>query len=478
MVFSSTTFLFYFLPITCLLYFVSPKKFKNFILFISSLVFYAWGEPVYVFLMLLSLLANFHLGKLMADNDECFTPKNLRIFNKEINFTRKSFMIIAVCFNLALLFFFKYTNFALSVINAVPFINIPYINVSLPIGISFYTFQIISYIVDVYRGNAKVQNSFVRFGTYIALFPQLIAGPIVRYNEIEAQLEERSTTFSKLTSGICKFVCGLMKKVILANSAGAIFEHITGGGIIGISVLDAWIGVFAFTMQIYFDFSGYSDMAIGLGRIFGFEFCENFDHPYTSKSVTEFWRRWHISLGTWFKEYVYIPLGGSRVSKKRLYFNLFAVWFLTGLWHGASFNFIAWGLFYWVLLSLEKTILKTPLEKLPGIFKHIYLILCVMIGWVFFSMPTLTDAVKYLSIMFGVGSVLAVSDNAMFILTSNILFFAVCIISSTNVCCNIYNRLIMKKCPSLSIILAGVGFVLSVAYVVASSYNPFLYFRF
>lgn len=478
MVFSSTTFLFYFLPITCLLYFASPKKFKNLILFISSLVFYAWGEPVYVFLMLFSLFVNFNLGKLMTDDSEYFQPKKIRIFKKEILFSRKALMIMAVSFNLMLLFFFKYTNFALSVINTVPFINIPYINVTLPIGISFYTFQIISYIADVYRQEAKVQTSFVRFGTYIALFPQLIAGPIVRYNEIEVQLEERSTTFSGLSSGICKFVCGMMKKVILANSSGAIFEHITANGVNDISLLGAWIGIFAFTMQIYFDFSGYSDMAIGLGRIFGFEFCENFRYPYTSKSVTEFWRRWHISLGTWFKEYVYIPLGGSRVNKKRLYFNLFAVWFLTGLWHGASFNFIVWGLFYWILLSLEKTILKNPLEKMPDFFKHIYLMLCVMIGWVFFSMPTLWDAIRYLGVMVGIGASSLAGQDTMFILTSNAVLFAVCIISSTKICHNLYERFIVNKYSSLAAVLAGVGFILSIAYIVASSYNPFLYFRF
>ncbi len=478
MVFSGTTFLFYFLPITSLLYFLSPKKFKNFILFISSLIFYAWGEPIHVFLMLFSLWVNFGLGKLITDDDEYFVPKKLKLFKYEISFSRRSLLIIAVSFNLLLLFFFKYTNFALSAINKLPFVKIPYLNISLPIGISFYTFQIISYIVDIYRQDAKVQKNFIKFGTYIALFPQLIAGPIVKYNEIEAQLEERTTSFSHLSSGVPKFICGLMKKVILANSCGAVFEGITVMGITELSVIDAWIGIFAFTMQIYFDFSGYSDMAIGLGRIFGFEFSKNFDYPYTSKSVTEFWRKWHISLGTWFKEYVYIPLGGSRVGKRRLYFNLFAVWFLTGLWHGASFNFIVWGLFYWALLSLEKTILKEPLKKLPSPISHIYLMLCVMAGWVFFSMPNLSDAIRYLGVMLGIGADSFISQNALFVLTSNLVLFAICIIASTKVCHNLYENILLKKCAHMAIVFASAGFVLSIAYIVASSYNPFLYFRF
>ena len=478
MVFSGTTFLFYFLPITTLIYLVSPKKIKNFILFISSLVFYAWGEPFYVFLMLFSLIVNFNIGKAMTDEDEYFVPRKLNIFKREIILTRKRLLVSSVVFNLAVLFVFKYTNFAISIINTIPFVNIPLTNISLPVGISFYTFQIISYIVDVYRQDAKVQNSFIKFGTYISLFPQLIAGPIVRYNEIEAQLEERSVTFTKLSSGISRFVCGLMKKAILANSMGAVFDRITAGGIGEISVVNAWVGIIAFTFQIYFDFSGYSDMAIGLGKIFGFEFSENFRYPYTSKSVTEFWRRWHISLGTWFKEYVYIPLGGSRVDKKRLYFNLFAVWFLTGLWHGASFNFVVWGLFYWALLSLEKTILKNTLEKMPSFVKHIYLILCVMIGWVFFSIPDLKDAIKYLGIMVGIGANGFIEQNALFILTSNLLLFLVCAFASTNICHRLYEKFILKNYSYLIPFLVGAGFVLSVAYIISSSYNPFLYFRF
>ena len=269
-----------------------------------------------------------------------------------------------------------------------------------------------------------------------------------------------------------------MKKVILANSVGAVFERIMSSPISDITVVNAWIGIFAFTMQIYFDFSGYSDMAVGLGRIFGFEFCKNFDYPYTSKSVTEFWRRWHISLGTWFKEYVYIPLGGSRVGKKRLYFNLLAVWFLTGLWHGASFNFVVWGLFYWALLSLEKTILKNPLEKLPSFLKSTYLLLCVMIGWVFFSMPTLWDALRYIGVMFGIGAKAFAGQNTMFLLTSNLLLFGVCIIASTKLCHGLYDKYIIKNYPYLGPILTAVGFIISLAYIVASSYNPFLYFRF
>ena len=478
MVFSSTTFLFYFLPITAFLYLLSPKKLKNFILFISSLVFYAWGEPVYVFLMLVSLWVNFNLGKLMTDDDEYFVPKEVSVFKRKIILTRKRLLTYSIVFNLSLLFFFKYVNFAISIINAIPFINIPYANVSLPIGISFYTFQILSYILDVYRQDAKVQKSFIKFGTYIALFPQLIAGPIVKYNEIEAQLEERTVSLSKLYSGISLFVCGLMKKAILANSMGAVYEKLLSSGISDMPVANAWIGIFAFTMQIYFDFSGYSDMAIGLGRMFGFEFNKNFDYPYTSKTVTEFWRRWHISLGTWFKEYVYIPLGGSRVDKKRLYFNLFTVWFLTGLWHGASFNFIVWGLFYWALLSLEKTFLKKPLEKLPSIFQRTYLLLCVMIGWVFFSMPTLSDAIRYLGVMIGIGANGLAGQNTMFVLTSNLVLFAVSILASTKICNKLYNKFIIKNYSYLGPILTGAGFIISIAYIVASSYNPFLYFRF
>lgn len=478
MVFSGTTFLFYFLPVTALLYLVSPKKIKNLILFISSLVFYAWGEPVYVFLMLFSLLVNFNIGKAMTDDDEYFVPKKLRIFKKEIILSRKRLLVWSIVFNLSLLFVFKYTNLAISVINVIPFVEIPMANISLPIGISFYTFQILSYIADVYRQDVKVQNSFIKFGTYVTLFPQLIAGPIVRYSDIETQLDERSVTFKKLTSGIARFVCGLMKKVILANSVGAVFERITASGIGEISVVNAWVGIIAFTFQIYFDFSGYSDMAIGLGKMFGFDFPENFDYPYTSGSVTEFWRRWHISLGTWFREYVYIPLGGSRVDKKRLYLNLFAVWFLTGLWHGASFNFVVWGLFYWALLCLEKTILKNFLERLPSFLRHSYLILCVIIGWVFFSMPTLRDAVRYLGIMVGIGAKGFIEQNALFILTSNLVLFAVCTLASTGICHRLYERFIQRNYSYLVPFLIVAGFILSVAYIISSSYNPFLYFRF
>ncbi len=478
MVFSSITFLFYFLPLTGLIYCFAPKKHKNLILFIASLIFYAWGEPVYVLLMLASVWINYILGRLMTDDDEYFVPKRIKFFSKSIAITRKKLLITSLIINIGTLFFFKYAAFAISTVTSFTGIILPVPKVTLPIGISFYTFQILSYIVDLYRCDTKVQKSFIKFGTYISLFPQLIAGPIVRYNEIQVQLDNREVTFDKFSKGLTGFVCGLSKKVILANSMGAVFDMFKAQGISEITMLGSWIGIIAYTFQIYFDFSGYSDMAIGLGRMFGFEFSENFRYPYTSKSVTEFWRRWHISLGTWFKEYVYIPLGGSRVNKPRLFFNLFTVWFLTGLWHGASFNFIVWGLFYWMLLMMEKVFLLKLLKKIPSVISWLYLSLTVIIGWVFFSMDTLSDALYYIGVMFGFGSKGLFVTSDLFTLTSNLTMFIIAAVACTSIGKKIYNKLEEKGIFFIGPLLIAVGFILSVAYLVSSSYNPFLYFRF
>ena len=373
MLFSSLVFLFTFLPITLLVYYLVPRKVKNVVLLIASLIFYAWGEPVYIFLMLISILFNYFCGMDIA----------LKAGRK----SQVRSLIFTIVVNLFILGFFKYYGFIVTNLNAILPFYIPYRKLELPIGISFYTFQTLSYIIDVYRGNVDVQVNLIDFGTYVTMFPQLIAGPIVQYADVERQLRERKESLTKFGYGAWFFVIGLAKKVLLANTIGSIYENIAAMD--GMSVVTAWLGCLAYTFQIYFDFSGYSDMAVGLGKMFGFEFMQNFNYPYISKSVTEFWRRWHISLGSWFREYVYIPLGGNRVTVPRHLLNLLIVWFLTGLWHGASWNFVAWGLFYGVILITEKYFTGKILAKLPEAVQTLYTMILVMLGWVLFFSPTL-----------------------------------------------------------------------------------------
>ena len=371
MVFSSLTFLMLFLPTVLLIYFAVPRQGKNAVLFIFSLLFYAWGEPIYVGLMIFSTVLDYTCGWLV---------EKYRGTSKQ-----KIGLLISVFTNLSLLFFFKYTDFFIGTINTVFGTDIAMLNLPLPIGISFYTFQTMSYTIDVYRGDAKVQKNILSFGAYVSLFPQLIAGPIVRYQDIADQLNERTHSFDRFGDSVKRFVTGLGKKVLLANNIGLLWDAISKTAAENLTTLAAWLGIIAFAFQIYFDFSGYSDMAIGLGKMFGFEFLENFDYPYTSKSVTEFWRRWHISLGTWFRDYIYIPLGGNRKGLPIQIRNIAIVWILTGFWHGASWNYVLWGVFYGVLLMAEKLFLLKWLKKAPAFVGHIYTMFAVLFGWILFA---------------------------------------------------------------------------------------------
>lgn len=461
MVFSSLLFMFIYLPITLLVYYISPRKWRNVWLFIVNLVFYGWGEPIYVFLMLFSILINYIAGIVVS--------------NRKSNGTNaKTPLIICIIINLAMLFFFKYYDFIASNLAHLGLDFIKPLGLSLPIGISFYTFQTMSYPIDVYRGDAEVQKNFVSFGTFVALFPQLIAGPIVRYKDIADQLDFRANSTDQFASGIQMFIIGLGKKVLLANNIGRLWDIMNSSS--ELTVVGAWLGIIAFTLQIYFDFSGYSDMAIGLGRMFGFEFLKNFDYPYISRSATEFWRRWHMSLGTWFRDYVYIPLGGNRRGLLRQFFNIFVVWVLTGIWHGASWNFLLWGLYYAILLMLEKAFLLRWLEKTPRVISHIYTMLIVMIGWVFFAIESLPSCINYLSAMFG--GVKFVSSDTIYYLKSYLPTLIVLIAAATplgkKIFCKIPDKIKYISTPVLELFVL----VLSTAYLVASTYNPFLYFRF
>lgn len=468
MVFSSIVFLFTFLPITLLLYYLVPRKGKNLVLLLCSLVFYAWGEPVYIFLMIISILFNYFSGLDIA-------RKKGR--KKAV---RRS-LIYAAAVNLLILGFFKYYGFLIENLNAVLPFEIPFRSLALPIGISFYTFQTLSYLVDLYRGKVEVQTNLISFGAYVAMFPQLIAGPIVRYADIEEQLRNRQETASKFGHGAVFFLVGLAKKVLIANTVGALFSEVAALPGTEVSVVTAWIGCLAYTLQIYFDFSGYSDMAVGLGKMFGFEFRKNFDYPYVARSVTEFWRRWHISLGSWFREYVYIPLGGNRVGVPRHLLNLLIVWFLTGLWHGASWTFVVWGLYYGAVLMIEKYLTGRILEKLPEAVRMIYNMLLVMIGWVIFFSPDMTSAVSYLGRMFGVSAAGFADRQALYFIKSNWMLILAALLGSTPIVHRLVSVLLYDEehpRPAVCAVLYGGIFLLSVAYLVAEAYNPFLYFRF
>lgn len=418
MLFSSITFLFLFLPVTVLIYYLVPQKTRNLVLLIASLFFYAWGEPVYVVLMILSILLNFFCGK--------------DIGKKRADPVRaKRSLIFAVVMNVLILGFFKYYGLLMETLNVLFPYEIPYRELALPIGISFYTFQELSYLIDIYRGNAKPQQRLLPFALYISMFPQLIAGPIVRYVDIEAQLLNRVMSMRKFGQGVMYFIVGFAKKVVLADSIGVLYEQITALPIGSFSVLTAWVGCLAFAFQIYFDFSGYSDMAIGLGKMFGFEFRKNFQYPYIAKNIGEFWRRWHISLGTWFREYVYIPLGGNKCPASRHLLNLLIVWALTGLWHGAQWNFLVWGLYYGVILILERYVWGRALGRLPAFVQHIYTFVLVLIGWVFFFSPSLGAAMDYLGVMFGAGASAWIDRQGFYFLLTHWLLFLLCAIGSS-----------------------------------------------
>lgn len=463
MVFSSLTFLTLFLPLVLLVYYVVPNRGKNAILFIFSLLFYAWGEPVYVLLMIFSTILDYICGRLV----ERFhgTPK------------AKIGLIISLCGNLGLLMFFKYADFLIGTVNGIFGTTIPQHGLPLPIGISFYTFQTMSYTIDVYRGQAKAQRNIVTFGAFVSLFPQLIAGPIVRYRDIAEQLENRTYNFDKFGDGVRRFVTGLGKKVLLANNIGALWKTVSEMS--EVTAISAWLGIFAFAFQIYFDFSGYSDMAIGLGKMLGFDFPENFNYPYISKSVTEFWRRWHISLGSWFRDYVYIPLGGNRKGLTIQIRNIAIVWLLTGLWHGASWNFVLWGAFYGIILIAEKLFLLKALEKAPSFIGHIYATLTVLIGWTLFAFDDINKGWQFLKSMFG-GAVF-VDNNALYLLLSNLPMLLICAAACVPFLGNILKKFTakFKNAGTVAEIIGITGVMaLSAAYLISGSYNPFLYFRF
>ena len=468
MLFSSIVFLFTFLPAVVILYYLLPVRFRNVILLLASLVFYAWGEPVYLFLMLLSILFNYFSGLDIARNlQDKRAAKRSLVFN---------FII-----NLAVLGFFKYEGFVLDTLNGILPVHISYHALPLPIGISFYTFQILSYIIDVYRGNVKVQTNLLNFALYVTMFPQLIAGPIVQYADVDEQLASREVSRTKFGEGSMYFIRGLAKKVLLANTSGMIFTEVSGLAKGNIAVMTAWLGAFAYMFQIYFDFSGYSDMAIGLGKMFGFEFNMNFNYPYVSKSITEFWRRWHISLSSWFRDYVYIPLGGNRVSKIKHIRNLLIVWFLTGLWHGAAWNFVAWGLYYGVILIIEKYLLSPVLDRLPDIVRHIYSIVLVVIGWVLFFSSSFGQAADYIRVMFGAGAHGFADRESMYLFTSNLILWLILIFGSTPLVHFRYEHMLRSKKWNTTIINSVVYaalFIVCIAYLVTETYNPFLYFRF
>ncbi|MBO5238066.1 MAG: MBOAT family protein [Lachnospiraceae bacterium] len=479
MLFSSTTFLFVFLPVVLAVYFICPKKLRNVVLLISSLLFYAWGEPRYILVMLATILVNYILALVCASCKEKGKDKGA-----------KAAVIGTIVFSIGMLAFFKYSNFFLTNFNGsigkLAGVSLPLLKVALPLGISFYTFQTLSYTIDVYRGEVKPQKNILNLATYVCLFPQLIAGPIVRYQTVAKELEERQESVSQFGEGVRRFVVGLGKKVLLANTAGSVFDAIGAMGDSQVSVALYWLASIAFTFQIYFDFSGYSDMAIGLGKMFGFTFLENFNYPYISKSITEFWRRWHISLSTWFKDYIYIPLGGNRKGKVRTYLNLFLVWLLTGFWHGAAWNFILWGLYFFVLLMIEKAGLKKLLEKAPSFISHCYALFFINFSWVIFSYDSMDTLGMVCKRMFGFGGIPFWNSTSTYYLLSYLAVFLIMAIAATpfpkKCVAWIGERLpergktvlgIVAECAGLLVVL-----FLATSCLASDAFNPFLYFRF
>lgn len=471
MVFSSTVFLFLFLPAVMILYYVAPRKVRNLILFIFSLVFYAWGEPVYVFLMLISTVVAYITGLLSDKTKQGRKP-----------WVPKVSLLVAILWNMGLLLFFKYTNFFISNTNDLFGMNIRLLGLELPIGISFYSFQTLSYVIDVYRGNVAAQKNYLTLGTYVALFPQLIAGPIVRYKDVAKQLETRKETLGQFSQGVVRFAVGLGKKVLLANSIGALFDAISSTPQSEMSVTAAWLGIIAFTFQIYFDFSGYSDMAIGLGKMFGFDFLENFNYPYISDSITDFWRRWHMSLSSWFRDYVYIPLGGNRKGKLRQCINIMIVWFLTGFWHGANWNFMIWGVYFGVILLCEKLFLLKALSRIPNIIGHIYALILIVIGWGIFAFEDFGKLTQNFKNMFGLSDISFINDQSVAWLVSYSLTFVILIIASTPLIKKLGSFVrngfpVLYSCVLQPAVVLSL-LVLSTAYLAGGSFNPFLYFRF
>ena len=457
MLFSSLLFIFFFLPIFLLLYYLVPFKFKNFILLIFSLIFYAWGEPKYILLLILITLLNYICGLIIDKN-----------YNKKV---RKSVMVICVIFNILLLGFFKYTNFIIDNLNSFGF-NLNMLNIALPLGISFYVFQTMSYTIDLYRKKVKVERNFLTFLTYVSMFPQLVAGPIVRYEDVAKELKERKIDFNSFSCGLFIFLTGLFEKVLIANNVGHLHSLIIGD-ISHISLFTAWLGIIAYTLQIYFDFNGYSVMAIGLGKMLGFNYPRNFNYPYIATSITDFWRRWHITLSSWFRDYVYIPLGGNRVKKSRWLINIMIVWTLTGIWHGASWNFAIWGVYFGVLLIIEKLFLGKFIEKLPKVCRHIYALFFILIGWLIFFCDELTLLHNYIPKIFANPNII---DNEFVFYIKNYMLF---LISGIFFSIPIVNRIRKNKFIKLIIIVVYLFlFVVCICQLCSDSYNPFLYFRF
>lgn len=464
MVFSSLVFMFAYLPITLLAYYLVPRQGRNIFLFIVNLIFYGWGEPKLVLLMVFNIFFNY-IGGWLVDKYRADAKK------------KKLFLILTCVLDIGILAVFKYTGMITETLNMLPFLNIPELQISLPIGISFYTFQTMSYVIDVYRDDAPVSKNFINFGTYVALFPQLIAGPIVRYRDVAEQLVNRRETLEMFTKGVKLFMVGLAKKVIIANTMGTlttnIFATTDENGVVG-----TWVGMIAYTFQIYFDFSGYSDMACGLGNMMGFEFLKNFNYPYIAKSITDFWRRWHISLSTWFKEYVYIPLGGNRKGVKRQILNLLIVWGLTGLWHGAAYNFVLWGLYYGLLLILEKFVLKKFLERLPSFIQHIYTLFIIIIGWGLFYFTDVGQLGKFMVDLFNFGNGIC-GNQAFNLIMSNLPMLIIAAVASTPLATTLYTRFEHTRFMWIPETLYCMGVLaVSTASLVNQSYNPFLYFRF
>ena len=471
MLFSSLEFLYLYLPLTLLLYFLVPWRARNAVLLVTSLVFYGWSEPVYLFLMIFTIVVDYAAG-LLIERDRPHA---------------RAWLVAAVIINLGLLAFFKYSGFILDNLRAIPGLStLPQFSVELPIGISFYTFQALSYVIDVYRRDVAAQKSAVAFGTYVTLFPQLIAGPIVRYSDVDKQLTERQSTLADLAGGVRTFISGLAKKVLLANTAGALWESMRDMPTDRLTTGAAWFGIACFTIQIYFDFSGYSDMAIGLGRMLGFRFPENFYYPLTARSLTDYWRRWHITLSSWFREYVYIPLGGNRRGTARTYLNLLIVWALTGLWHGAAWNFVVWGLYFFILLAAERAFLGKWLDKLPRVFGHLWTVVTVVFSFYIFvfdgSAPALEmpAALSYLGVLFGQGGAGFANAHLGFELVRNLPLLAICIVGMTPLPRRLYWRLYERHrlMDTVTVLLCALGLLLCTAYLVDSSYNPFLYFQF
>ncbi|NLZ46954.1 MAG: MBOAT family protein [Clostridiales bacterium] len=466
MVFSSLTFLYFFLPITLLVYYVSPKKVKNFILLVSSLAFYAWGEPIYILAMIFSASVDYVAGRIMDINDDNQKARNICL-------------VFSVCMNIGLLAIFKYSSFFVENINSIFDTRIANPNLPLPIGISFYTFQSMSYIIDLYRRKVKVQKNLIDFMAYVTMFPQIIAGPIVTYNKLEEKLKNRKVTLDYLSDGVAQFVKGLGKKVLLANNIGMMWEQVKSLNYSNMSAATAWLGIIAFAFQIYFEFSGFSDMALGLGKMLGFDFPKNFNLPYTATSITNFWKSWNITLGAWFRKYLYIPLGGKHKGTLKTIRNILITWIVIGFWYGAGWNFAIWGLYFGVLIILEKFVCGKYLEKLPKIINKLYTFLLVLFGWVIFNSNSIFEFKKYIGAMFGFNGLLY-DRTTVFLIVNYAFIFTICVICSGTVVSKISNKLDELKIDfrSISAPIFQLGIMLlSTAYLVNQSYNPFLIFK-